>query len=44
MKTNILFDDYNKWDNVLKKHTSRIRSVIKAEVKKFRYCGDYTKG
>lgn len=48
MKTNILqtifFDDYNNWDNFLKKYNRRIRPVAKAEVKKFRYCGDYSKG
>lgn len=48
MKANILqaifFDEYQNWDEFVKKYRRKIRLVVKKEVNKFRMCGDIRNG
>src|SRR5699024_5050604 len=48
MKKNILhaifFDEYNHWDNIVRKYDQRIRTVVQSEVNKFRHCGEIIRG
>ncbi|MDF2958630.1 MAG: family transposase [Paenibacillus sp.] len=48
METNILrqifFDEYNHWENFIKKHGKQIRPVVMKEVEKFRNCGNAKNG
>lgn len=48
MKPNILhaifFDKFQNWQSFLRKHSRRIRPVVKKEVRKFQFCGDIRRG